>query len=934
MLKKISEKTAAARDRYGAYIDRQITKGIRRVAKRTLERKGGIQNNVDYLLAGKAKEFGEAEFGEIAPWMFYEVPADMRVLPVWDGRLPNGDDPTLLGYRHVTAADITAMVREAFSKSWKSAKFIVAGISSLAVAASIYKSGMDMPSWSVSEWIWELPLAMQFHAVTASAIVWVVDFISRIIGTVINSGSSLLIGLAFTVAAGVLAIPLGMISSLNKTWLRYKHALTHHLSLPTREGMYLWKNTGVDREKVMEAYAKATYDAIGRLKDLPFIKLGTATGIFADRGYRGASQGGSVIGWDGESLRQHMICFGETGSGKTRLFLIPVFRQVFEADWKGHKMGAVIFDGKGELPFVLRNALPPHRKKDFILIGTEDGAFGIDLLASMSPVEVSDAFLMIATQMAGPDNSGGKWILGAANAIKHAAFMAEFLEKDARGDIWRGRPYKPYSLLGLLALTTEPSLYEAISKKIIDGFDNQQAVYPDELVGAARFFQETWKTYAPETRSSYQSNITDTLDQLSGTKELATKFASGKIDGVNFVDLDEAFDGKIIGIGISGTEDSKPGLIIANWIKSRLYVLAQRRITKAAKAAEILTRVEECKAVFDKLNARSLELTKLRNLLDREVDRGIQAFKALFPSEKGTLDTADMKNLTIIELRDISMGLRQFTREVRDLSIAAPSPEFLASCPPDKAESSRRNYGRVQKRIAELIHIRDQPTKSSVMALFDEYQSFATTGEGGKADSSFLNVARASGVFVVAATQSMQALYQSLGVIAANNIMNNMVSKVVFPTKDPDTQEYFIKLAGVGYRGHTYAPNFYATFDRLLRMRGDSKPSLPGIKLIDALVPRFTDGLRNQNPLAGRFQDIDVGTRMSTEVAKSDNEASNANEQHNRFVAKEDAIQREMQTGGDAPYINTTDMMQFTKGHALAFVSRAGLTKVDFVKLD
>lgn len=906
-LKDIIHWARLARESYQSRSDQGALKRLRKSARRTLRIKGGAQTNQDHLLEGDHEAYGKKEYQEIAPWMFYELPADLRAGAVIDGRLPNGDAPGVIGLRHITSDDVVAMSSQSTKSGISIGLKTGLAVTALSLLASSSSFSFSIPQWTLEEWIWELPFSTQLAAISAEMAVWGIEFVTNLLATLINGASFVAISVILGVISGILAMSVATTSSLNNLWVRYRNALTSHLNLPTRQGLHHWKNELANRAEVLDAYSSAAYQSITRLKDLPFIRLGKSTGIMSDRGSRLAPLQNTVVGWDGESIRQHIICFGETGTGKTRLFLKPLFAQMQSADWGDHKMGAVIFDGKGELAFALRDTLPAHRREDFILIGTEDSAYGVDLLASMTPVEVADQFLLIASQLQGPsDGNSGKWLAGAANAVKHGAFLAGFIEASNPQEIaslWSGRNYKPYSLLGLLAVTTETNLYQKVSTAVLNSSRDGKAIAPD-VVAAARFFSETWAGMAAETRSSYQSNITDTLDQLSGTKKLAEKFASGEINGVSFIDLDAAFDGKIIGVGLSGTEDSKPGLIIANWIKSRLYVLAQRRITQAAKADETLKRVEFCKRSYDELNTSDLQLTDLkRGLADRR-KAAIEHFRSLFPDED-TVDLIEMSRSVERRHLQVKESLRPL-REVRKLARGADD-----------------------EKLAELKRLRDAPTKSSVMVVIDEYQSYVTVGEGGKADSSFLNVARASGVFVVAATQSLQAIYQAVGQTAGDNIMNCMVSKISFPTSDPATQDYFIKLAGDGPQGMSYARNFYSSFGRLLRDWG------VGYRTIDSLAapsstPNFQKAVLD-DVLSMRFEDVNVGSKSNTNV--SEDKDGWVDEKHRRDVEKETAIKDELEKAIDTPYLSVTDLKAFDQGRAFCFVSRAGRTRMDFIHL-
>lgn len=908
-LKNIISLANFARERHEASAKSGAIKRLEKSARRTLRIKGGVQTNQDFLLAGDHEAYGKNEYEQIAPWMFYEVPADTRVGGVIDGRLPNGNSPGLIGLRHMNEDDVSTLAANATRNGISVGLKTGLAVSALTLLASASSFSISIPDWTLQEWVFDLPVATQMSAISAEMAVWSIEMATNLVSTAINGASTLAVAAGLGVASAALAMSVATTSSLNDLWVRYRRALTAHLTLPTREALHLWKNELANRAEVMDAYNSAALQSITRLKDLPFLRLGKATGLMSDRGLRLAPLENSVMGWDGESVRQHIICFGETGTGKTRRFLKPLFQSIMSADWGDHTHGAIIFDGKAELAFTLRDSLPAHRRDDFILIGTDDGAFGVDLLASMTPVEVADQFLLIATQIQGADGNSGKWLSGAANAVKHGAFLAQYLEtlppKDLTA-IWKGRPYKPYSLLGLLAMTTEANLYENVSKAILDKFDEGERNIPSDVIAAARFYVETWTGYAPETRSSYQSNITDTLGQLSGTGKLEQKFASGRIDGSAFIDIDEAFRGKIIGIGLSGTEDSTPGLIIANWLKSRLYVLGQRRISKAAKADEMLKRVVECQHRYRDLNKREVELSILKDNLGLGLADALDAFKIYFPSAE-TSDANEMMKVVSAEIRAIRIKLRPFTREVRDIA-----------------------FSRDSKKLKELERIRDLPTTSSVACFIDEYQAYATASEGGKSDSSFLNVARASGVYVVAATQSLQGIYQAVGHTAALNILNCMVSKITFSSKDPDTQDYFIKLAGTGYQGMTTSPNAYSSFGRLVRDWGYWKRQVPGLHKKSA-KPDF----RNMVPddvLTLQFDEIDVGAKANVDVDSAHDPSGGM--RHSRYVEKETAIKQEVSAGGLAPYLSVTDLNTLDQGRAFCFLSRAGRVRADFINLD
>ncbi|WP_323159103.1 type IV secretory system conjugative DNA transfer family protein, partial [Pseudomonas viridiflava] len=71
----------------------------------------------------------------------------------------------------------------------------------------------------------------------------------------------------------------------------------------------------------------------------------------------------------------------------------------------------------------------------------------------------------------------------------------------------------------------------------------------------------------------------------------------------------------------------------------------------------------------------------------------------------------------------------------------------------------------------------DAAKRQSVALLVDEFQMLATKG-GSESDAEFFNIARSTGVFMVAATQGVPSLQKRLGDKHTQDLLNNIRTKL------------------------------------------------------------------------------------------------------------------------------------------------------------
>ncbi|WP_152048778.1 type IV secretory system conjugative DNA transfer family protein [Aureimonas psammosilenae] len=356
------------------------------------------------------------------------------------------------------------------------------------------------------------------------------------------------------------------------------------LTIATRDALLLWKAKAGVRETEYRAHARQVEDACGRLSSLPLIPVGVATGTTRARGDMKAPLNGQMVAFDGESIRVHTLVLGDTGAGKTRDVLKPLFGRIMGAAWgETHRLGAYVTDGKGSL---YKDLLPMVAHRDDVrVIGTEDDMYGVDLLAGMSPLEVSSTFRSIASQNAG---SGEEfWLEMASLLILHVATVAEALEFDP--ETMKERSSRLYSLASLLVIATDATVQKELAERVValNGdlarlktenrhlFDHVALAYESAL-----WLRQSFAAMADDTRSSIVANVSAVLGKLVGAGTLTERFARGTITG-NEIDVDFALNGGIVLVAIGESEFGQAGRIVATWLKQRLFVLAKRRLIKA-----------------------------------------------------------------------------------------------------------------------------------------------------------------------------------------------------------------------------------------------------------------------------------------------------------------------------------------------------------------
>lgn len=315
------------------------------------------------------------------------------------------------------------------------------------------------------------------------------------------------------------------------------------------------------------------------------------------------------------------------------------------------------------------------------------------------------------------------------------------------------------------------------------------------------------------TKGSIVANVSSVLGKLSGAPDITARFCSGAFK--KSVDVDHALKGGILFVAIGETEHGMAGKVVNCWLKTRLYILAKRRL---------LTDPEGCR-------------------------------------------------------------------------------------------------------------------NTSCALVADEFQMLATVGPD--TDTTFWNIARETGVFMIAATQSVAALHQAIGHHATSNLMNLLRSKVILKTEERETLEYAKALAGEVARGWEYESDFYATQAvRRLEFNDDRAPRIE-VGDIHGLVPQTFTASTDQYQPYDASHIASMWERASHQVGGGGAGGSvdigdgGASQNAQQMAMREEDQNRQSFIGSlqMRPKIDTDELL-VGSGMAFAIIQRAGGDRMDVIDLE
>lgn len=540
-----------------------------------------FSSSADPLLRGDLVEYGRSKYPPAEyQTMWMDIPEDIQRRITWDGRLLNGDMPAELA--KVRFDD--ELVKDVLVKSGKKAFKITAIIGVFVLLMSIsnfnvaFVARTPYPQWAAEGGAW-LPV-VSWYLLTA---------IERVGGL-----------LSAVSASTAMLLPLLLLFPVIWWWAfsSFMDRMWRKISLPYRfpssDTQHFWKEHVAERISHYAAYKGTVAEAL-RIADQPLFGIGVAMGITDARGDNLAPKPGQLMCMDAESLRQGTYISGKTGSGKTSLVFVPMFKALMSDVWGKHKSGAYVTDGKATL---WRDLLPlvEHRKDEVYVIGTGEKMHGIDLIHGMSPLEVSAMFESVDSQISGPGAAEKDpfWKVSASGCIRSSAELLFVLDRHP-GAVQKWKKLtnvRPYSLMAIYLVATQPNysqmavdLFDSVGVEIYDGIAKDDKATYDALRTAkvsAGWFVNTFLKMYPGQRDGIVGNVAKVLEKLQASRTVVDRFCAGSVKQA--IDVDHALRGGIIMIAIgSSSELGVVGKLIATWLKTRLMMLAARRLEKEGK---------------------------------------------------------------------------------------------------------------------------------------------------------------------------------------------------------------------------------------------------------------------------------------------------------------------------------------------------------------
>ena len=363
-----------------------------------------------------------------------------------------------------------------------------------------------------------------------------------------------------------------------------------------------WPYRAEARAIAHTGYVRQIAHANGYLTGSPLFAVGEATGTLRVRGDLAAPQSGQTLALDRESLFQHLLVFGGTGDGKTTAILKPLLAQVLAQP----HFGAYVTDAKGVLwRDAEQIAATVGRSADVLKIGTGPGEVGVNITANLAPNQIAAALRSVLTQMGGA-RSDSFWPDMAANVMRHMLTIGRAYAATPEGAA-EAKTLNPYSLWwAYQAVLDEQRLQPALdaigrettahlkrmetARTAADrdsfeaGEDRMRILAGSDVVASHAYLATGWAEMAKDTRTGIIANISQLMDGFAGTPVLRERFISGLDAGT--ARLDAPLNGKVALVTLNTMDDGLPARLVAILLKTVLYREARLRESAFKKTGE------------------------------------------------------------------------------------------------------------------------------------------------------------------------------------------------------------------------------------------------------------------------------------------------------------------------------------------------------------
>lgn len=327
----------------------------------------------------------------------------------------------------------------------------------------------------------------------------------------------------------------------------------------------------------------------------PFISSGIATGEFQNQGDINAPEAGRVVGFTLQDLFTHLFLFGKSGGGKSRYFRYLAYVLYKLEKITGIKMGFLVMDGKGDLPYevasVLDGIFAPHLVKNLMILG------------DLRPEQVVEVIL---AGNGANENAGANEVFraGGAELLYYALLLRQKLRE--MKDIKCSEPLVS-GISGSTNYLVQLGKWLAELGKNVDGKFSHPimsllAFHPRATTdkGITKIIEYLTMNQNPDKQELVQSYLANFLLWLSPLtqNEALYDWADSETSDLEILDI---LKGAKYGVSLPPEIYGPAGRIITQLLKSRLNnALAQRKADwrKDTTQTQVMLMIDECQDII------------------------------------------------------------------------------------------------------------------------------------------------------------------------------------------------------------------------------------------------------------------------------------------------------------------------------------------------
>ena len=586
-----------------------------------------VNANDRMLIAGKRQEYAEVVLPKSKyPLCYIDVPEDLRRSIIEDGRLLNGEPPASgLAGLALTPEFVVRAHDNASDHAWKAAVKAFAGFVLISIAVAIVGGFINVGVGSMStmdfeqrfsnsegsrnarsnpfansdsgrsqssqpdahslaqnyEDIWSptqaAALTEKINAGISTDTVspWVQKMklgSSSLVQAIVMFAFLLVASFLFAYARGRLLF----IALFRSRVFRGADKAVAQLRTAKREALQKWNYRLDDRI----AYNDKRTEQVLFIKNVdhsPLINICCASGNFNFKGHLRGPRRGTQIAYSIVDMLGHTVVLGNTGSGKTRDFLIPVARQLLTYRKQGYPVSLYCTDDKGQVVLdilkICKDLDMPE--DDVIVVGTGPNDSRVDMLDGVEPVDLMEVMASVAVQTGGK-SSDSFWPDMANEVILHVSTCLRALEPTTYGAKWMAKnEYRMYSLLNILRVATKNEEIELMLQHLTEAlldYEEYPLMQKYDTLGlrlAMEYLAMEFLSIADVTQSGIVANVRSALRKFALREDLVAGFGNGRSDKI--ISASNLNSNKIRIINVSQSVYGQAGRAICVMLKNMFF---------------------------------------------------------------------------------------------------------------------------------------------------------------------------------------------------------------------------------------------------------------------------------------------------------------------------------------------------------------------------